>query len=369
GTNFYWSEPTVVEDIERIEVIRGPASALYGANAFSGVINIITREPGSDPGTHARIGIGNLRQVHGHVSNSGGVGGLTYRIGASYDQSLRYTREITDETIGRSYAIEQTDLDFRTARATGHLRYTFKPELYADLQGGYSDGLQTVQTTGLFREFQFDQTTANTMATLQTPWGYIRGFWNRVKGETGATGVHHLTTTPVANTVDIEATIARQFHLVVDHNLYIGGAYRLKMIDWDMLDEDHLEHHSNGFAQDTMRVSDWLILVGSFRIDRHPLLEQLQISPRGAIVIQPTDGQALRVSVGRAFRTQTFLESYVSAKVPTPLLAVTADALGSEINERLDEKLRPERIISSEVGYRFAESKYFDVDVAAYYNI
>src|SRR5204863_9289616 len=46
GTTFWAMLPIGVEDIDRIEVVRGPGSALYGADAFNGVINIITKAPG-----------------------------------------------------------------------------------------------------------------------------------------------------------------------------------------------------------------------------------------------------------------------------------------------------------------------------------
>src|SRR6185295_3033741 len=46
GTNWFNQLPVAVEDIERIEIIRGPASALYGADAFVGIINVVTRPPG-----------------------------------------------------------------------------------------------------------------------------------------------------------------------------------------------------------------------------------------------------------------------------------------------------------------------------------
>ncbi|MBC7173813.1 MAG: TonB-dependent receptor plug domain-containing protein, partial [Polyangiaceae bacterium] len=52
GTVSYWNVPFGMDEVERIEVIRGPASALYGADAFSGVINVITRRPGDEPGTY-----------------------------------------------------------------------------------------------------------------------------------------------------------------------------------------------------------------------------------------------------------------------------------------------------------------------------
>lgn len=57
-TNKYGSaniNHTALEDIERIEIVRGPMSSLYGSDALGGVINIITRAPGTDPGTRVRV--------------------------------------------------------------------------------------------------------------------------------------------------------------------------------------------------------------------------------------------------------------------------------------------------------------------------
>ncbi len=369
GANFFFTEPFVAEDIERIEVVRGPASAVYGANAFSGVINILTREPGSDPGTEAHVGVGNMAQVHGQVSNSGIGHGLAYRIGASYDQANRYTAAIPEGSVGRQYGLEQSNIDVRVARANAHLRHTFKPDLYADFQGGFSSSLQVLQATGLAREFQFDGMTGTAMGTLETPWGHLRAFWNRIGGQAYATA-SPLVTTPIANTVDIEGAFNRRFTLGFDHNLSLGVAYRRKMIEWsDTLDGNHQENHFNGFFQDTMTIADKLILVAGLRIDRHPLLEKLQISPRGAIVIRPTEGQAIRFSVGQAFRTQTFLESYVDLQLPTPVQAIAVHTIGAELEDRVAQDLDSDRILSSEVGYRFAGSNYFDLDFAAYYNV
>ncbi|MFC1655044.1 TonB-dependent receptor, partial [Myxococcota bacterium] len=56
-----------MDDIERIEVIRGPGSALYGANAYAGVVHVITREPGTGPRAQASVRGGE----HGYVETTG----------------------------------------------------------------------------------------------------------------------------------------------------------------------------------------------------------------------------------------------------------------------------------------------------------
>ena len=60
---FYGGGQYNLSNVERIEVVYGPASALYGTNAVSGIINIITKKPGSDDGGHVSSGIGNFGKL------------------------------------------------------------------------------------------------------------------------------------------------------------------------------------------------------------------------------------------------------------------------------------------------------------------
>ncbi|RTL54921.1 MAG: hypothetical protein EKK46_07590, partial [Rhodocyclaceae bacterium] len=76
-----WEElPLALNDIERIEVIRGPNAALFGANSFAGVINIITRHPAAEPGWRVSGNVGNGGTADGSVSHAGSLeNGLQYR--------------------------------------------------------------------------------------------------------------------------------------------------------------------------------------------------------------------------------------------------------------------------------------------------
>lgn len=67
-----------LENIERIEVLRGPASALYGDNAMSGVINIITRKPAPDPKTTASLSCGSFNTQNYNAYTSGRMGSVGY---------------------------------------------------------------------------------------------------------------------------------------------------------------------------------------------------------------------------------------------------------------------------------------------------
>ena len=81
-----WTElGLALEDIERIEVIRGPNAASYGSNAFLGAINIVTRDPALESGTEVSVGGFSDGQRHTVARHSNNNGKLNYRLTASYD--------------------------------------------------------------------------------------------------------------------------------------------------------------------------------------------------------------------------------------------------------------------------------------------
>lgn len=78
-----WDDiPLAMEDIERIEVTRGPDTAAYGANAFLGIINIISRHPDDSPHWRAKATLGNKSTEDYYASTSGKVGDSSYRVSA-----------------------------------------------------------------------------------------------------------------------------------------------------------------------------------------------------------------------------------------------------------------------------------------------
>lgn len=91
----------VPEDIERIEVIRGPNSPLYGSNAVSGVINIITRMPWQDRGTTARITAGDLNTRHGILRYAGKQDALDYRVTLNYQENTGFPGDSNSTNDGR----------------------------------------------------------------------------------------------------------------------------------------------------------------------------------------------------------------------------------------------------------------------------
>jgi iron complex outermembrane receptor protein len=118
-----------LEDIERIEVIRGPNSPLYGSNAVAGVINIITRPPLLDQGTTARITAGDLHTRYGMLRHNGSSGKLDYRVTLNYQDNNGFPGNLNSTNDGRI-------LGGFSLRGLWHPRSSDE----VDFQAGYTDG-------------------------------------------------------------------------------------------------------------------------------------------------------------------------------------------------------------------------------------
>ena len=87
-----WSAlPLTIQEIERIEIVRGTNSNAYGANAFLGVINIITRHSHQDRGASGQINAGNHGIIDSHASWTGGSNGLGVRLSAAQTRDNGFT--------------------------------------------------------------------------------------------------------------------------------------------------------------------------------------------------------------------------------------------------------------------------------------
>lgn len=82
----FWDTTDVpLEDVERIEVIRGPGATLWGANAMNGVINVITKSARDTQGTHAVLGAGSYEQGYATLRHGGRVGSGAFRAWVKYE--------------------------------------------------------------------------------------------------------------------------------------------------------------------------------------------------------------------------------------------------------------------------------------------
>ena len=364
GSTFFRQLSIGLPDIERIEVIRGPGATLYGASAFGGVVNIITRRPTRPSEGEVRVGGGNGGQLQGYGRFGGRRDKLAWQGSVSFDQAERFERQLGDRA--DYYAsMEDPDLSTRFVRAHGNLSIRPEDKVHLGFSGGASYGFNSFLGLGVFREFGMRGVHSNLRADLQIGGFGLRSFWNHSNAEAGPVwqrvGDRDLLSDIETHTLDVEALYSgTEFTGALRHDLAVGGGYRLKSVDWEFLSTQQLEQHFFGFIEDRLTFRPDVSLVAGFRFDQHHLVG-FTPSPRFSLLLKPTDGQLVRLSAGTAFRNPAFLESYADLLLPSGVVS------GVGLHAQGNVDLRPEQIAAVQVGYSFEESPYFSFGVETYY--
>ncbi|WPB79009.1 TonB-dependent receptor [Archangium violaceum] len=371
GMTLWSSIPVELEDIERIEVIRGPGSALYGANAMLGVVNIITRAPGTGPAARFQAHAGNGNTAGGSFVSHGGTGGLRYRASAAYSQADKWSRDFAGDRPDMAVVDPQPNLGLRSARGNIATSYRFDSGATLGLSGGVNRFYTEAYPLGVLRNFYLDGVSAFAKADAELGPLKVKAFWNHLSADAGpqyeAVGQRSLATSVESNLFNGEVLFSKSFELLGEHQLNVGVEGRLKRVAWSYLGPLREEFHAAAFVQDEWRLAEPFRVVASYRVDRHPLLDNgqpgLAHSPRVSALFMPFEGHAFRASAASAFRVPTFLESYMGVRVPIPGVN-GASALSSG-----NRALQAEQMLAFELGYRGeAPSLGMDWDVALYQN-
>ncbi len=362
-----------VEDIERIEVVRGPGSALYGADAFNGVVNIITKRPGE--GKNGAVGgYGTQGQTHGSLFTTGSEGFFSWRAAAGYDYLPRWSREVpngrSDIVLGTQDQVQSartTRIDFRTRERLGK-------DVNLNVGGGLTQGSLEVLGIGPLNDIVLPNIAMTDVTTsLESEHVDARVFWNRFRTDNvlnvNTIGQSTLPSRAEENVVDteIQGKYSIKITDTVQNDIRIGANYRYKNVGWTYLDRRRVENHVAAFVHNELRIGKYVGIVGDYRGDYVPYLDEFVHSPRGAVLVHPTKLSTIRGSVGTAFRAPTFLESYLDIPIQLP---VNGGSLVSQ-GVRSDDpsfKLHAERIVSAELGYLTQDSDVITVDTAFYYN-
>ena len=362
-----------VEDIQRIEVVRGPGSALYGADAFNGVINIITKKPGEGKNGIAG-GYGEQGTSHASLWASGRDGDLAWRMGAGYDYLPRWSREVPNGRGDLRTGVGDQVESARTLRIDARGTKQFEKIGTLGFGGGLTRGSVEVLGIGPLNDIVLPEFYSTDLTAY---WNSehldARVFWNRLRTDNVLNaqyvGQSLLPARAEENVVDGEVVykLASKFSDTVANDLRVGAAYRYKDVSWTYLDQERIEHHYALFAHDELKIGPYVALVGDYRLDWVPYLEKFQQSPRGTLLVHPSKKSTVRGSVATAFRKPTFLESYLALPVQLP---VTGTAQIAEGVRREDPGfiLNAERIVNAEIGYLNQETDYFIVDLTAFYN-
>lgn len=358
GRYVYWdfygiilwdSFPIVLEEIKRIEVVRGPSSALYGANAFSGVINIITKSPEEAQGLQITGTGGTISTYLGSVIHAGGWNRLKYKISVGLDRTNQWD---TKDQPSRDIQKTNTLVQFKFSETSDFI-----------LEAGYNQG-DGETLTGIGR-MDRSQKMKHVRLQFSHPHFFTRVFWAGSEGD-----VLQMTTQKPyflnSNTYDIESQLIA--NLGAKNSFILGGNYRLNFAESDLIDKNHRQDLIAVYVQDEFKPSDRLALTVGVRYDRHPLVKN-QIAPRANLMLSPFRNHNMRFSYSTAYRNPSFIESYlyentdisarISPRLPSGLIIVKS---------RGNPNLVPEKITSYEFGYQISLWQRVRASADIFYN-
>ncbi|NCG18361.1 MAG: TonB-dependent receptor [Rhodobacterales bacterium] len=375
GASFPSIFPISMEEIEKVEIIRGPGSALYGANAMTGVVNIITRTPGDQPGQLISGDFGHPSLGRGTVMTNGGKGDTAYRLTAGYQQHGRWARnfDLSEESDLESQIpmLENQELGLQIIRANGRVDKYFGRQGLASVSAGATTGTFEFNNLGALPYYGINWSTNYVRGDISSGNLHLRTFWNAQQGSLGPwtemVGQNQSLNNPVDNdAVDIELEGPMSFTTGgIDHTLNLGAGYRFKRVEFGKYLDDQIitENHYSVFINEQLSVGHFGAVV-SMRVDAHPRLKlQETLSPRASMIYRVFDKTSVRATMGTAFRAPNSLESYMNFNLPNP------NADGVFIHDVGDAKnLRPERIATYEVGLHDQSTFFHTADVVLYMN-
>lgn len=362
-----------LEDIESIEVIRGPGASLWGANAVNGIINIITKSANNSQG-------GMVSAVGG--TPEGGMGEIRY--GGMIDAAAGYRIYAKGFEREKQFSGQGDTHDRWNGAGTGmRLDWLRNDRDTVTVQGDYlhsSAGRQDpdLRMTPPFISIMADKTVANSGNMLgrwthkiqeRSKWS-LQAFWSRFDTQQPMAGIGNKS-----DTFDLD--FEHGFPIGGRHELLYGLGYRhVDQSTGDSLSDDGLSlswlknHFSlstySGFLQDEyLLLPDTLKLILGFKLE-HNDFTGVEFQPSGRLLWTPTPRQTLWAAVSRAVGTPSVSEDAVQLSAISPTTLPSGTLLFPRVTGNPD--LDSVRLIAYELGYRAQVSESFSLDGALFYN-
>ncbi len=327
GAQEWSSMPFPLEELESVELIRGPGSALYGADAFNGVINMVTRAPRYNQGGFFKLTGGDLSTVRGDFRYAGALGDNTFaRITAGYTEG-------DDFSLSRNQSVEYPGLPFeaiplqsdQNELLVGGLRldHYFDGGASLTVDAGMSDVEGPVFVTGIGRVQIRSSERPYVRANFNTDHLNIMGYYNDRDGDQQSlqSGSPLLLD---SNKWLIEAQGNTDF---ADGNgRLVGGiSYSEEEIDsmGTLMFQPVKGEFEGVFGQIEYSLTDKLKVLLAGRYDDSNLHDSV-FSPRVALVYAAHPNHTIRLNYGEAFQAPAYNELFLRAAVAPPLNALGA---------------------------------------------
>lgn len=359
----------LLDNIERIEIIRGPGTAMWGANAMNGVINIVTKSTEATLGGVAIIQAGTEEKILYGGRFGGRVGdNLTYRVyhklgdrpPYATEQGFRPDRNSVDANAG-------IRADWNPSRRDSFL---FEGDAFRQRNGKLALTFEPDRPLGYFVQDHADG------------WGgNLLGRWNRELSDRSSVQVQTFYEGNASQGF-IGKTRLQTFDAEVQHyfaglprqEIVWGGGYRVS------------DHHAEGggnfyptrnriitnlysfFAQDEITlVPGRLYAIAGVRIE-HNTFTGFEIQPSVRLDWEPNPNYSAWTAISHADSPPTVVQDSYNLTVGSFLSNSTTGQLRTNLLLQGNPKMRPEELLSYEVGQRVRPHKSLSLDLSLFYN-
>ena len=345
----YWKAiPVTLPEIKRIEVLKGPASAVYGFNAFDGVINIITKSPEEMKGTTLQFGGGEFGTITSSAVQAGTIDKLGYRLSIGRDQNNQWR--------------DSNALAFRAHKFNVQTEYALSSLSKLAVSGGLVDvnRFDGPLDTGGVTLAQSMPAQGYANVVYERPSFFLRFWWTGYHEtflqarDSPLSGLLQATDRDLnpfsnlhANTYNVETQHTLEFGSM--NRLTYGINYRLNTLSSNFSDQTSGENRLGFYLQDEWQPRQtWTAILG-VRYDLDTFINPT-VSPRAALLYKPVPDHTFRLAGSVAFRPPTLVETHLDSRavvtLPPPIPSPAPTPVVGSPN------LGPEQIISYDAGYQ-----------------
>jgi iron complex outermembrane receptor protein len=331
--------PVNFNEVKQVEVIRGPASAVWGANALYGVVNVISKSPREIQGASASMSFGGFDRPDDEAGSLWSVSGTwadaptdrwSYKLsGGGYSQDFlaRPTGQIPCErpevcTVPTVTYPNFTNQGTAQPKFDARVDYDYEDGRKLSFSGGVA-GTEGIMHSGIG---PFDINSGSVMGYAKanfTKGGLRAGFFtNMLRGDADQLLTRGLNGAPITfafDTTTIDFDVANVQTFARRHVVSYGGNLRFNMFDLSIAPNADNRAEFGVYAQDEIFLNDMFRWVVGGRLDRFDYIDSFVFSPRTTFMIKPAVNHTFRVSYNRAYRAPSVINNHINLVISEPI--------------------------------------------------